>query len=67
MTMGFLEYRRLRSVTWAISAIWLLTWAWYISANIGWAVLFALMPHELGAILAAGFAPLIFLWLVEEV
>lgn len=49
--------RRPAGAALAITILWLIGCAWYISANIGWASFGAFLPHEIGAFCAGVFAP----------
>src|SRR5262245_59462706 len=48
----------------ALSVLWIIGAAWYALDYVGLAGLAALAPHELGAVLAGIFAPLLCLWLI---
>jgi hypothetical protein len=56
--------RRPAGVALAITILWLIGCAWYISTNIGWASFGTFLPHEIGAFCAGVFAPPAFLWML---
>src|SRR5579863_8286768 len=47
-----------------MSALWLLICATYIQTQVGWPVLFQMLPHEIAITLLGIAAPIAFLWIV---
>jgi hypothetical protein len=47
-----------------LSAIWLLLCGFYIQSQVGWGVLFQLLPHEIAITALGVLAPLAFIWVV---
>ena len=47
-----------------LSAAWLLLAAYYIETQVGWGVLFQLLPHEIAIVALGVLAPIAFIWVV---
>src|ERR1700730_16820736 len=47
-----------------LSAVWLLLCGLYIQTQVGWDVLFELLPHEIAIVALGVLAPLAFIWVV---
>ncbi len=48
----------------ALSALWLLLCLLYIQSQVGWDVLFQLLPHEIAIAALGVLAPIAFIWVV---